>query len=409
MKKLELLFAAMFILSVSNLSAQSWNKLTIGFDSNFYDVTFLNASRGYVCSDNGAVFKTINRGDSWVSVRTEAKEGLACVHFLSENIGFVSSGFYNGYGAIYKTENAGNTWTKLNVPKNCTGGGMWFVNENVGLYTCADSLYGESRILRTSDGGNTWDNVATNIGWISYFSFADSLNGYATVNNGTVLKTSNGGLSWVSLDLGQNLWGSGVCFYTKDVGLVGGQNFSPSTGKATIFKTTNGGNSWTAITTSDMIFKIRYASESVVYALSVNQVGTGKMIKSTDGGSIWSDVTSPGDKIRGIHFVNSSLGYAVGDSGTILKFETTGNVSTLERPLVQLYPNPSNSAITILLESSIKTGKYIILNMEGREVLSGVIDSKITNINTQFLSEGLYIVEVYSNDFIIKEKMIIQR
>jgi hypothetical protein len=147
----------------------------------------------------------------------------------------------------------------------------------------------------------------------------------------------------------------------------------------------------------------------VVYALSVNQVGTGKMIKSTDGGSIWSDVTSPGDKIRGIHFVNSSLGYAVGDSGTILKYETTGNVSTLERPLVQLYPNPSNSAITILLESSIKTGKYIILNMEGREVLSGVIDSKITNINTQFLSEGLYIVEVYSNDFIIKEKMIIQR
>ena len=58
-------------------------------------------------------------------------------------------------------------------------------------------------ILRTTDGGGTW--VARSSGTTKHLrdvSFADVNNGTAVGNSGTIVRTTDGGATWVEQDSG---------------------------------------------------------------------------------------------------------------------------------------------------------------------------------------------------------------
>lgn len=411
MKTTYIFLTLLFSVQIQQLSAQSWTQLTSGYDSTLYNVCFLNQDIGFVCGDNGKILKTVNGGSTWVAQNSGVSEGLACIQFVNSNVGYASSGFYNKYSTLIKTIDGGNTWTKTNVTPLMTGGGMWFLNANEGFYAYADSLYENSVITRTLNGGANWDTVHVANGWISYFHFSDSLHGFATVNNGTVLKTTDGGLNWTSLSLGKILWGSGIYFINKDTGIVGGQP-KQGQGPATMYKTVDAGVNWTPITTNNMIFKIFFADNDNGYALTVDTTGAGYMIKSTNSGDSWTSEPTPINNLRGLFFLNNSLGYAVGDDGVILKYSNITGIdnSELVNEKMTIYPNPVINNISIKIKGyNNEVFTMNIYTVSGELIRSEILKHNLQQINVGDLSNGIYIVEIKSKEWTEKQKLIIQR
>ncbi len=108
----------------------------------------------------------------------------------------------------------------------------------------------------------------------------------------------------------------------KITGIAAGNN-------GVILKTTNGGIDWIQITsgTTDSFLSIRYVSDSngnAVYVAGGLSAGgadvEGLILNSTDGGDSWNSIDSKSSRtLYSICFPTSSIGYAVGDGGVIIK------------------------------------------------------------------------------------------
>lgn len=72
-----------------------------------WDMSFVNANTGYVCTGNGKILKTTNAGLNWGMQNTSLTENLYQIHFPNENTGYVAC----WSGKILKTTNGGLTFT----------------------------------------------------------------------------------------------------------------------------------------------------------------------------------------------------------------------------------------------------------------------------------------------------------
>jgi len=275
---LPLLFSFLFV----ELSAQNWTEQVSGTDSTLLDVCVVNHDTAYASEVHGTILKTRNGGASWLPQNSGVIDGLACIQFVNERVGYASGGFAGGAFTncrLIKTIDGGDTWNNVNVAPTKCGGGIRFLNPDTGFYAYANNLFDNSIIAMTKDGGSNWDTLYSGEGWISYFHFVDDTYGYATVNNGTLLKTIDGGQTWAAISLPANIWGSGVFFLNRDTGLVGGGiSNSPA-----MYKTLDGGANWTPIVSPNMIFKICFADMTNGYALTVDVTGAGDIMQATAG------------------------------------------------------------------------------------------------------------------------------
>ena len=139
---------------------------------------------------------------------------------------------------------------------------------------------------------------------------------YSTNGNYSVLKTSNSGTTWVSLNLVGNY--ESVYFTSVTTGFVAGDN---------IMKTTNGGTSWTQVYSNTALFSIYFPNSTTGYAVGA----MGRGFKTTDGGGTWQVMNIPTGNVDlySVHFPNSTTGYAVGNNGMIEK-TTNGGASWTE-------------------------------------------------------------------------------
>ncbi|MEI7595080.1 MAG: YCF48-related protein [Bacteroidota bacterium] len=406
------IFAFLILLSfqVIQLSAQNWIEQLSGTDSTLYDVCIVNHDTAYASGAHGIILKTTNGGASWLSQNSGVIDGLACITFPSKNIGYASGGFAGGAKAncrLVKTIDGGVNWNNVNVATGKCGGGIYFLNADTGFYAYANSLYGNSVIAMTKDGGSSWDTVYSGIGWISYFHFVDDSFGYATVNNGTVLKTTNGGQSWSTSIIPANVWMSGVYFLNKDIGLAGG---GPPSAAVSMFKTIDGGANWTPIASSNMIFKICFSDNTNGYALTVDVTGAGDIIKTTNVGDSWVPEYTPKSNLRGMSFLNTNYGYAVGDSGVILKYNISSDIepAVIQNNIFALYPNPTSDIVNLKIDKiNIAVLKLNIYTVFGTCLKSEAFTKN--QIDVSDLSNGTYIIELLSDKYIAKQKLIIQR
>jgi photosystem II stability/assembly factor-like uncharacterized protein len=422
MKKIFVLLTPFFLIVTQELAAQAWSQQTSNYDSTLTNVYFVNQDIGYVCGSKGTILKTVNGGTNWLAQNSGVTDGLAVIQFIDKNIGYASGGWVSGAKkncTLVKTINGGDTWTNVNVSASKCGAGIWFVSADTGFYAYADSLYGNSVIAKSTNAGASWNVVYSGTGWISYFYFTDSKNGYATVNNGSVLKTTDGGQNWTSLNLGEELWGSGIFFFSKDTGFVGGR---PSrTSGIWIFKTVNGGTSWQSLSAGNSFFKIFFADRNNGYALNVDSTFGGYMIKSTDGGANWLDEPTPKKSLWGIYFLNTNLGYAVGENGVILKYSIATSVKDPPQniparfSLEQNYPNPFNPSTNITF--SLPSRSYVslkVFELIGREV-STIIAGELPagNYTRQWnaanMSSGVYFYRLQAGTFGETKKLMLLR
>ena len=116
--------------------------------------------------------------------------------------------------------------------------------------------------------------------------FTDNNNGYAVGYNGTILKTTDGGVSWKTLNSGVTNSLFSVSFSNVNNGLVCGAN-------GIILKTNDGGLTWKTQNSGTIVTLHEVFFLDSANAYISGQFGT--YLKSSDAGETWSSISlSPG-------------------------------------------------------------------------------------------------------------------
>jgi len=207
---------------------------------------------------------------------------LFSVTFTSPTTGIIV-GSDNGNSIILKTTDGGFTWnTKLAaVNTNCMS--VDFPTTNVG-YICGQGFIRlPSYIMKTNNGGETWTSQKTNIkdGVLEDIKFIDENNGFAvgyqiydtTISDfktPIILKTSNGGSTWTKLTLPKkNFFFQAKTVWMNDI-------FTIYVGGEKLIKTTNGGISWvienTPIIQDFFVYSIYFTNPTNGYACGNNSI-----------------------------------------------------------------------------------------------------------------------------------------
>ncbi len=186
--------------------------------------------------------------------------------------------------------------------------------------------------------------------------FVDTSNGWRVGRQGTAEKTSDGGNSWIAVDVGTSADLYNVFFVDPNVGWISGSSLG------TIYKTTDGGASWqqqsledgSESTVGDLFFldaqrgwaasnnQIYYTEDGgASWMAGAPETGTRELFfldalngwsaggfsepnlaRTTDGGRTWESVSVSGtDGLDQLFFVDSQHGWTATSNGTI--FRTT--------------------------------------------------------------------------------------
>jgi photosystem II stability/assembly factor-like uncharacterized protein len=208
-------------------------------------------------------------------------------------------------------------------------------------------------ILATTDGGVSWapqaaplspgDDGATEV--VDGVSFVDPRHGHAVGSGGTLLATSDGGTTWIAqpkpppavLDGQAVAWSfRDVSFSDPDTGYVIG-------GRGSILSTVDGGASWKvfsepgfgnlmAVTSID-----RLNGQAVGWSGHVAGGIPFITVATADGGTTWeprSGQFAPGVdalNFNAVSFPDALHGFAVGDQGRIVATSDAGHTWTLQR------------------------------------------------------------------------------
>jgi photosystem II stability/assembly factor-like uncharacterized protein len=181
-------------------------------------------------------------------------------------------------------------------------------------------------ILKTTDGGETW--VALTSGSAAGFRdmyFHDASIGFVVGSGGEILRTDDGGTTWVPQTSNTTEVLREVIFPVDDqTGYVAGDN-------GTILKTTNGGTTW-VVQTEGTFLDLLGIDFPVDTQTGYAAGWAGEMVKTTDGGANWNSLNSgTTNHLYDVLFpVDTQTGYACGNAGEMHRTTDGGATWTLE-------------------------------------------------------------------------------
>lgn len=191
---------------------------------------------------------------------------------------------------------------------------IFFVNKMNGW------IVGENGIvLRTSNGGDTWIGQKSNttVSLRSVF-FVDSLNGYVVGSDGKIIKSTDGGANWEIQASGTKFYLFNVFFISKEIGwVVGGNTFN-----GTIMKTTDSGMTWEKMidSTAGSFQAVYFIDEKEGWVVGgesfFDNLKRHKILHTTDDGNSWQDFSdhSKLGPLVDVRFLNKQFGWASGFS-----------------------------------------------------------------------------------------------
>jgi photosystem II stability/assembly factor-like uncharacterized protein len=180
----------------------TWSEQSNGVTLGLLSVYFVDENDGYAVGERGEIYKTINGGIDWTSTNIgftwePEVSHLNSIFFIGDIGYIVGSG-----GKIYKTKNGGVDWIEQVSGTTINLNSVYFTDIDTGYIV--GGIYGISGalnaiILKTSDGGVTWEAQASGTNYpLSSVCFTDINTGYAVGSNGTIIKTTTGGINSIA-------------------------------------------------------------------------------------------------------------------------------------------------------------------------------------------------------------------
>ncbi|MBI4547715.1 MAG: T9SS type A sorting domain-containing protein [Ignavibacteriae bacterium] len=361
---------------------ETWTQLNSGTTSNLYRVAFSDSLTGITVGENGTILRTTTGGDyrplisiapsvfdfgpvviasSKTASVAVANKGVTTLHISSitssnplftvstysdtiasnttknYEITFTPSSTGFTSGTIFLTHNALDSLTTIPI----SGRGInpivpssWFwqnpLPQGNRLYdvefvdAAAAFAVGElGTVMKTTDAGVTW-NVLNYAGGtpndLNAVSFYDAKNGAAVGTHGTIVRTTDGGINWASQPSGTTVNLNALTFNDMNTGIaVGGSNVFGPEASGVILRTIDAGQTWIPVF-SDLpaaVFNdVAFADANTGVVVGV-WLG-GNILRTTDGGLNWAPVRSEINAyLSAVTFVNSQKGFAVGVSGAM--------------------------------------------------------------------------------------------
>ena len=243
---------------------------------------------------------------------------------------FIVLSFYF-YGAIsesWKKASAKNLTIKVEKPEiNAPGikfkalplnisASLWsiyFIDDSVGV-VCGNN----GTILRTNDRGLNWISFSdSSLGNLYSVTFLYKTKGIITGENGTILTSLDKGLTWKkSTPLTNNSLFS-VHFIDNATGFIVGAN-------GTILRSMDSGETWQFIQspTNNILYSVFFLTKFEGFIAG----WSGEILKTTDGGSSWTEENKFSNSyFRSVFFINNKDGFLVGGGGEIYKTSDSGH------------------------------------------------------------------------------------
>ena len=227
---------------------------------------------------------------------------------------------FNLINAQWAPQNSGLLWQTVR--------GMHFVDPSNGF-----GVGDNGTLIKTIDGGANWtiENPGT-MSLINSVFFQNTSTGWITTSTAEIKKSIDGGVNWTVKKSIPTVQLQDVIFLNTTTGFaVGGEG-----GICSLLKTTDGGNNWYQQTPnfSGWLWAVNFPSANIGYTVGI----AGGILKSIDGGSNWNVQTSNSSEwLRDVFFIDDLTGWVVGDNSEILK---TINGGTTWTP--QTSSNPGN-------------------------------------------------------------------
>ncbi|HDL17847.1 MAG TPA: hypothetical protein ENH29_02210, partial [Bacteroidetes bacterium] len=299
-------FIIFFSAPVNFLFAQdsSWTFHSIPLNNgDIEDFYFLDKDTGWVVGsdyDTTAILSTQNGGQDWIDQSPNISGGLSGVYFVDANIGYAVGEDYNGSipPIILKTTDGGSAWNRQTAPGNSGGlSDVFFTGATNGIAVGIDTN-DKTLILKTGDG-TTWTSVnhIQQDGRFKKVFFADENHGWAIGYDANhllsyVFATNDGGSTWTKQPApANNSQFEDLFFVNPDTGWVVGQ-VNPN---GLILKTTDGGVNWSSVNAppSRDISAINFISP-VHGFLSVHgnsAASFATVFETEDGGDSWTELS----------------------------------------------------------------------------------------------------------------------
>lgn len=293
-------FIALALFSFTNVYSQ-WNNVnSIGGNSTitFNASKVLSNSNIFLIGDDGVdlfnrkgvIYKSIDNGLSFTKTNTLPNAfQLLSVNFIDNNNGFIFGQTQRYKGFIGRTTNGGQTWTDDSINGTELLKANSFINSQIG-YT-ADFTRGNLNIYKTTDNGNTWNQICNNYyqnGPVNDIQFLTENLGFlctqTNINSASyakVMRTVDGGKNWTTLRFSYDEDYTAIHFFDYNNGYV-------LTYYGKIYKTANAGVTWTLVRNSATLQnrdELKFINPYVGYA-----VGADSILKTTDGGNTWTNI-----------------------------------------------------------------------------------------------------------------------
>ncbi|HLF15371.1 MAG TPA: T9SS type A sorting domain-containing protein [Bacteroidota bacterium] len=321
----------------TNNGGQVWSHK--GSFTEISDIFFLTQSLGWILSDI-EIYKTTNGGAGWTitsidSLLWESWRSLEEIKFVNPDVGWIRATLMGPNllsGLVVKTTDGGETWVEqLNVG-NSFGPYLTFTDIEPHDSLLCWAITSGSRVFRTTDGGNNWDNVS----YVPWLRKINSVNGsllYGAGNNGVLYRSGDGGLNWTSLSRGSTIELSDLSIVNDSVLVASGGDY--------LLKSTDGGNLWSEV---DVALPVGlFWINTVWFTDNLNGWigcsyggGSGGIYRTTNGGLNWVNQTGTVDGANGIFFLNNVIGWFV-SGGYIYRTTDSGSTWRIRRVLSDIW------------------------------------------------------------------------
>jgi photosystem II stability/assembly factor-like uncharacterized protein len=232
---------------------------------------------------------------------------------------------------IIKSTDFGATWS--NVATSVVSSypcSIYFLNEKTGIAGAYDGS-----IFKTTDGGTTWAKKTVQIAsgaTVNDMDFVDSAKGFAVDDKGNILATTDGGENWSVNKIPQQKFNS--------INVKASTYYGAGTGGA-IIKSTDNGKTWENKFQAFTLFILRqlsFVDSKTAYtcggATSASD-SLGYIFKSTDGGTTWNAIDyNLKSVIYSFSMPTPDIWYAAGGNNSLFKSTDAGKSWTkLTSPL----------------------------------------------------------------------------
>ena len=305
-----------------------------GTTASFRGVSAVSGSVAWVAGSKGAVLRTIDGGARWESLQIPDSSHLDFrdVHAESPQLAYVLSAGPGPLSKLFKTTDGGKTWTLLLTNPDEKGflDAIAFWDADHGLIM-GDPVDGQFVILRTDDGGRTWDRRPTPPALPGEGGFAASgacliVSGrndawFATGGKGAarVFRSTDQGRTWqvAATPVRNDIPTAGIyglAIHGRHLIAVGGSYDNPRDNTATAALSLDSGQSWKPIAGPG---GFRSAAAFTPGGTAIITLGSHGASYSTDLGQTWNNL--PGAAFHALSLTSAGSGWAVGGKGRIAR------------------------------------------------------------------------------------------